>query len=75
MRRWKKHPKKEHEAVLKEFDAHGWRIGDPPTYYTLRCPCGEHQRQYHLTPSGRYFGNKMLQWARNLPCWAKKEEK
>jgi transposase len=69
---WKKHPRKELEAVLEELAEHGWTIIDPPKYYSVRCPCGDHQRQVHLTPRKKHHGNNVLQWARNLPCW--KEE-
>lgn len=66
---WKKHPKKDLESVLNELHEHGYEIRDPPTYYTVRCPCGAHQRQVHLTPSSHHYGNHVLQWARRLPCW------
>jgi hypothetical protein len=36
---WKRHQKPELEAVLEEFDRHGWRIEDPPKYYTVKCSC------------------------------------
>lgn len=65
---WKKHPKKELEAVLCEFDAKEWRIEDPPTYYQVKCPCGEHQRWIHLTPSGRNYGKNALAWLERQPC-------
>lgn len=55
---WRKHPRKDLEEVLEEFDRHGWTILNPPKYYTLRCPCGQHQRQLHLTPSNPYYGNQ-----------------
>jgi hypothetical protein len=66
---WKKHPKKELEAALRTLHEHGYKILDPPRYYTVRCPCGAHQRQVHLTPSGGYYANHVLQWARSQPCW------
>lgn len=66
---WKKHQKPDLEAVLQELHRHGHKIIDPPRYYTVRCPCGHHQRQVHLTPSSRNYGNHVLQCARRLPCW------
>lgn len=71
---WKKHPKKDLERILQVFDRHGYTILDPPTYYTLRCPCGQHQRQLHLTPSSPYHGNQALRWAMKLPCWTQKDD-
>lgn len=70
---WKRHQKKDLERVLTVLHEHGYRIKDPPRYYTVLCPCGEHQRQVHLTPDP-YHGNHVLQWAKQLPCWAQKEE-
>lgn len=60
---WRKHPRKELQLVLEEFDAHGWRIEDPPKYYKVSCPCGDHYRWNHLTPSNPYYGNQALRWA------------
>lgn len=61
---WKKHPRKEFEAVLDQFHELGWRIDDPPKYYRLRCPCGLHMRWFHLTPSNPNYGVEALQWAK-----------
>jgi hypothetical protein len=66
---WKKHPKKELEVVLQEYDKHGWTIENPPKYYTVKCPCGAHMRWIHLTPSGRGYGKNALAWAQRQPCW------
>lgn len=66
---WKKHPKKDLEAVLDEFDAAGWRVDDPPTYYRVRCPCGDHMRWIHLTPSSRNYAGNALRWLYRQPCY------
>lgn len=50
-RYWQKHPKKDGEDALAEFDELGWQIVDPPKYYTVKCPCGEHMTHLHITPS------------------------
>lgn len=71
---WKRHPKKDLERVLELLHRHGYTIIDPPTYYTLRCPCGQHQRQLHLTPSSQYHGNHVVRWAMKLPCWTSKDD-
>ncbi|AGW40970.1 DNA topoisomerase IV subunit B [Leifsonia xyli subsp. cynodontis DSM 46306] len=69
-RYWRKHPKKELEALLGEFHEAGWRIQDPPKYYRLYCPCSaEHKTFVHLTPSGGYYANHKLQWLYNLDCY------
>lgn len=66
---WQKHTDKDIERVLQQLHEHGYRIEDPPKYYTVKCPCGLHQRQVHCTPGRRYHGNHVLQWAKNLTCW------
>ena len=38
MARWRKHPRKDLQEVLKVSDAHGWTVEDPPKYYRLTCP-------------------------------------
>jgi hypothetical protein len=66
---WKKHIKKDLELVLALLDRHGYKILNPPKYYTVRCPCGQHQRQVHLTPSNPNYGKEVIKWARKLNCW------
>ena len=67
---WRKHPKKDLEDVLEEFARHGWRIENPPRYYTVKCPCPDrHMRQIHLTPSNPRYANNALAWLRSLPCY------
>ncbi|WP_236567884.1 MULTISPECIES: hypothetical protein [unclassified Nocardiopsis] len=44
---WRKHPRKDGQDALQKIHELGRRIEDPPTYYTIKCPCGEHQRQVH----------------------------
>lgn len=72
-RYWKRHPKKELEAVLQQFADAGWRIDDPPKYYTVRCPCGDHMRWIHLTPSDRNYGKNALKWLSRQPCYPESE--
>lgn len=66
---WKKHKNKDGEALLKELAAQGWKIKDPPKYYSVRCPCGAHQRQVHLTPSDPNYWKNVLSWAKRCPNW------
>lgn len=69
-RYWKKHPKKELEALLGEFHEAGWRIIDPPTYYKVYCTCPEKHKTYvHLTPSSGYYVNHKLQWLYGQSCY------
>jgi hypothetical protein len=66
---WKRHPKKELEALLGEFHEAGWAIDDPPRYYRVRCPCGQHYRWVHLTPSSANYVRNALQWLYRQPCY------
>lgn len=72
-RSWKRHPRKELEAVLGEFNDAGWAIDDPPTYYRVKCPCGLHMRWIHLTPSDPNYAKNALKWLRRQEC-SKAEE-
>ena len=70
---WKRHQRKDLEAVLEEFDRMGWRIESTKKYYKLLCPCGQHKRWFHLTPSGTNYGRDALSWAR-ATCSGRKVE-
>lgn len=72
---WRRHPKKDGQALLEWFDDHGWKIGNPPTYYTVRCPCGDHQRQIKLTPSDPNFWKNAQKWAQRQSCMMDREDK
>jgi len=71
---WRRHPKKDLQEVLVAFDRAGWVIEDPPTYYTVKCPCGDHMRQIHLTPSNPDYGQRALRWLRRQPCFTKERK-
>jgi hypothetical protein len=55
---WRWHPRKDLEDVLAVFDQSGWRIEDTGTYYRVECPCGNHQRSIHLTPSNPHTAGR-----------------
>lgn len=69
MGHWKKHGRKDLEAVLGEYHEAGWRIEDPPTYYRVLCPCGSHMRWIHLTPSDPKYAMNALKWLYRQPCY------
>lgn len=74
-RYWRRHPKKHLEALLGEFHEAGWTIEDPPTYYRVFCPCGNHKRWIHLTPSGTNYAKNALRWLYRQECYRRKEGK
>lgn len=73
-RYWQKHPKKEGEDALAEFDELGWQIVDPPKYYTVKCPCGEHMTHLHISPSNPNHWKERLRWAKRQPYMLKRDE-
>lgn len=69
-RYWKKHPIKDLETLLSEFDAAGWRILDPPKYYKVYCACPEqHKRTVHLTPSNPQYTLDTRKWLQRQSCY------
>jgi len=67
---WPRHPKKDIEAVLIEFDLAGWTI-DRSGYYRAKCSCGLHQKRIALTPSGSNYAKNLRQWLYRQPCYDK----
>lgn len=65
---WKKHQKKDLEALLHVYHEAGWRIENPPLYYTVKCPCGAHQRHIALTPSGANYVRNTRAWLYRQSC-------
>jgi hypothetical protein len=70
---WRKHPRKDGEDALGEIARLGWRIENPPTYYTIKCPCGNHQRQVHLTPSNPNYWKQTVRYVKRV-CSPESEE-
>lgn len=46
-----RHPKKDLEAVLVIAEKAGWRVTRKTRYFKMYCPCGNHLRSIHLSPS------------------------
>lgn len=69
---WKKHPKKEIQLFLYELHLSGWRIENPPRYYTALRPFPKkHRASIHLTPSGRYSLNNTRRHLENNTCFTR----
>jgi hypothetical protein len=68
-----RHPDKKLEALLKYAEAKKWRVDRPGAYFRLRCPCGEHQRRLHLTPSDPNYELNARKWLERQPCWKLEE--
>jgi hypothetical protein len=65
---WRRHPRKDLEAVLVAFHEARWRVEASDRYYRVKCPCGKHQRSIHLTPSNPNYGSEALRWMRRQSC-------
>lgn len=73
-RGWPRHPVKELEAVLGEFYDAGWRIERLRKYYKAKCPCGDHMKMVHMSPSDPNYVKNMLMWLRRQTCQTSREE-
>lgn len=61
---------KEIEALIAEFEAAGWRVVYRKNGYPrVLCPCGDHQRSIHKTPSNPNYGKDTLRWLQRQPCY------
>lgn len=66
---WPKHPRKELEALLREFDRASWRIEGRRKYYKVWCPCGAHDRMVHMTPSSSNYAKNVRRWLSRQTCY------
>lgn len=64
-----KHPKKELEKVLLAAEAQGWRVEKTRKYYKMYCPCGEHIKTVHLSPSDPNYQKNLLAELLRKTCW------
>jgi hypothetical protein len=71
-----RHPDKEIEAVLREAEAHRWRIEVGGKHFgKAKCGCGQHMRTIHKTPSNPTAATQMLMWFKRQSCWNEGEAK
>jgi hypothetical protein len=64
-----RHPRKELEQVLRDAEAVGWQVTKARKYFALWCPCGEHKKWVHLTPSDPRYERNLRKWLKRQPCW------
>jgi hypothetical protein len=64
-----RHQAKELEAILRDAERRGWQVDKGSGYFRMRCPCGNHQRWVHLTPSSPNYGLNLRKWLERQPCW------
>jgi hypothetical protein len=64
-----RHPNKELEQVLRDAEARAWHVTKSRKYFALRCPCGQHKRWVHLTPSDPRYERNLRKWLERQQCW------
>lgn len=64
-----RHPNKNLEALLKEAERRVWGVLKGGRYFKIRCPCGEHQRTVHITPSDPNYERNLRGWLKRTGCW------
>lgn len=64
------HPKKDLEKLLKDVEAHGWRVSRDKGYYKAYCLCpAKHKTYVHLSPSGADYEKNKRKWFERQTCW------
>lgn len=60
----------ERRRLFDRADELHWRVGEPNKkgYVKLLCPCGNHKRWVHKTPSDPYYYLQALKWLERQPC-------
>lgn len=69
-----RHPIKELEEVLKEAESKGWEVSKDKKYFKMKCPCGDHLKSVHLTPSNPNYKRNLLGQLGRATCWDDDEE-
>lgn len=64
--------KKEIEEFLRRLEAQGWTVTRGKKYYMARCPCGDHQKTVHLSPSNPYYLKNTIKLVARETCWEDK---
>lgn len=64
-----RHPRKELETLLRAAEDQGWTVVKGRKYYRCRCPCGEHLKTIHLTPSDPGYARNQRAWFTRQACW------
>lgn len=64
-----RHPDKDLESILQLAEGQGWRVIRKRKYYKAYCPCGDHLKTIHMTPSNPNYGLNLTKWLERQPCW------
>jgi hypothetical protein len=62
--------RQQHDALLADAEARGWRVKYGQGYPMILCPCPEkHRETVHLTPSSRYYFRNKRRYLERYTCW------
>lgn len=65
-----RHPDKDLERLLRDFEKQGWSVTKRKRYFNVYCPCeGKHKRGVHLTPSDSNYELNVRKWLQRQPCY------
>jgi len=66
--------RKDIAELIGEFERAGWRVVYPKSgYVKVLCPCGDHKRWIHKTPSDPNYCKNALQWLYRQPCYRERQ--
>jgi len=63
-----KHDKEIRRLINTVID-HGWVDVTEKGYYKFRCPCGQHLKTVHKSPSDPNYVRNTLKWFQRQTCW------
>ncbi len=64
-----RHPRSDLEIVLRLAEERQWEVSRGGKYYRCLCPCGEHLKWVHLTPSDPNYPRNLRAWFTRQDCW------
>jgi hypothetical protein len=60
---------KELEAVLRTGEGFGWVVTRGGKYFKMKCPCGDHLKMVHMTPSDPRYLRNLVKHLGRTGCW------
>ena len=52
---------------MRDLERAGWRV-ERRRYFLAKCPCGQHLKTIHLTPSGSRYERNLRAWFQRCAC-------
>lgn len=65
---------KDVKEVVDEITAHGWIEVTGKRYRKFRCPCGDHRKTIHHSPSDPNYFRNLRAWFHRQSCWKDGED-